>query len=209
MGHSEAVEQLPLAEVLEALSPWLASATHRKCLQNAKYDRLVLLRHGLELNGVAVDTLLADYLRDASARHSLEELAQRHYGFRPTSFSDLVSKGQTFADVPIAAAAQYCGMDVHLTYRLAIDLLQQLEELGEALPQLLTELELPLEPVLAQMEATGIRIDVPYLQELGRTMGEKLQQLEQQAIAAAGEEFNLASPKQLGELLFNLSLIHI
>ena len=130
-------------------------------------------------------------------------MAQRHYGFRPTSFSDLVSKGQTFADVPIAAAAQYCGMDVHLTYRLAIDLLQQLEELGEALPQLLTELELPLEPVLAQMEATGIRIDVPYLQELGRTMGEKLQQLEQQAIAAAGEEFNLASPKQLGELLFN------
>ena len=203
VGHSEAGEQLPLAEVLEALSPWLASATHRKCLQNAKYDRLVLLRHGLELNGVAVDTLLADYLRDASARHSLEELAQRHYGFRPTSFSDLVSKGQTFADVPIAAAAQYCGMDVHLTYRLAIDLLQQLEELGEALPQLLTELELPLEPVLAQMEATGIRIDVPYLQELGRTMGEKLQQLEQQAIAAAGEEFNLASPKQLGELLFN------
>ena len=71
---------MPLAEVLEALSPWLASATHRKCLQNAKYDRLVLLRHGLELNGVAVDTLLADYLRDASARHSLEELAQRHYG---------------------------------------------------------------------------------------------------------------------------------
>ncbi|HCA60653.1 MAG TPA: DNA polymerase I, partial [Synechococcales bacterium UBA8647] len=92
---------------------------------------------------------------------------------------------------------------VHLTYRLAIDLVQQLEQLGEALPQLLSELELPLEPVLAQMEATGIRIDVPYLQELGQSMGDKLQQLEQQAIAAAGEEFNLASPKQLGELLFN------
>ena len=203
VGHSGAEGQLPLADVLEALAPWLASPTQRKCLQNAKYDRLVLLRHGLELNGVAVDTLLADYLRDASARHNLEELAQRHYGFRPTSFSDLVSKGQTFADVPIEAAAQYCGMDVHLTYRLAIDLVQQLEQLGDALPQLLAELELPLEPVLAQMEATGIRIDVPYLQELGQSMGEKLQQLEQQAIAAAGEEFNLASPKQLGELLFN------
>ena len=203
IGHSGAEGQLPLAEVLEALAPWLASPTQRKCLQNAKYDRLVLLRHGLELNGVAVDTLLADYLRDASARHNLEELAQRHYGFRPTSFSDLVGKGQTFADVPIEAAAQYCGMDVHLTYRLAIDLVQQLEQLGEALPQLLSELELPLEPVLAQMEATGIRIDVPYLQELGQSMGDKLQQLEQQAIAAAGEEFNLASPKQLGELLFN------
>jgi DNA polymerase-1 len=198
IGH-----HLPLEEVLAALAPWLASASHPKALQNAKYDRLVLLRHGLPLQGVVMDTLLADYLRDAGDRHSLDELAQRHFGFTPTGFSDLVAKGENFASVPVAAAALYCGMDVHLTYRLASILREQLNAMGPELSRLLDELELPLEPVLAQMEATGIRIDIPYLQELGQAMGEQLQILEQQARQAAGVDFNLASPKQLGELLFD------
>jgi len=196
-------QPLPLEEVLAALAPWLASASHPKALQNAKYDRLVLLRHGLPLKGVVMDTLLADYLRDAGERHSLDELAQRHFGFKPTGFSDLVAKGENFASVPVDAAALYCGMDVHLTYRLASILRGELNAMGPELPRLLDELELPLEPVLAQMEATGIRIDIAYLQELGQAMGEQLQLLEQQAHQAAGGEFNLASPKQLGELLFD------
>ena len=176
---------------------------HPKALQNAKYDRLILLRHGLPLGGVVMDTLLADYLRDANDKHGLDVLAQRNFGFSPTSFTELVPKGATFAVVPIEAAAQYCGMDVHLTWRLARLLRGQLEGMGEALPRLLDQVELPLEPVLALMEATGIRIDVGYLKELSGELAATLSQLETDARAAAGVDFNLASPKQLGELLFD------
>jgi DNA polymerase-1 len=196
-------QQLPLAAVLTALAPWLASPAHPKTLQNAKYDRLILLRHGLALGGVVMDTLLADYLRDANARHGLEVMAERHFGFRPTSYGELVAKGSSFAAVPIEAASQYCGMDVHLTWRLTGLLRRQLEELGPALPQLLDRVELPLEPVLALMEATGIRIDIAYLATLSEELAGALTTLEQQAKQAAGVDFNLASPRQLGELLFD------
>ena len=194
--------QLPLDKVLAALAPWLGSPQHPKTLQNAKYDRLILLRHGLPLDGVVVDTLLADYLRDANAKHGLEVLAERNFGFVPTSYSELVPKGATFAAVPIEAASQYCGMDVHLTRRLAPLLRQQLETLGPALLPLLEQVEQPLEQVLALMEATGIRIDIDYLKELSGELSATLTRLEAEAKAAAGVDFNLASPKQLGELLF-------
>ncbi|MBD2550622.1 DNA polymerase I [Microcystis elabens FACHB-917] len=198
-----APEQLPLEAVLLALGPWLASAEHPKALQNAKYDRLILLRHGLPLGGVVMDTLLADYLRDTNDKHGLEAMAERNFGLHPTAYGDLVAKGQTFADVPIEAAALYCGMDVHLTRRLAAVLADQLAAMGPQLPALLQQVELPLEPVLALMEATGIRIDVPYLKELAEELGTTLGRLEKEAQAAAGVDFNLASPKQLGELLFD------
>lgn len=218
VGHRAAAEptleaehslvQLPLETVLEQMAPWLASPEHPKALQNAKYDRLILLRHGLPLAGVAIDTMLADYLKDAAAKHGLDAMATRMYGITPTLFSDLVGKpkdgkASCFADVELAQAALYCGMDVHLTRRLAIDLRQQLQATGERLPSLLNNVELPLEPVLAVMEATGIRIDMPYLSELSTEMGDILQRLEKEAKEAAGTDFNLASPKQLGELLFN------
>ena len=199
----EPLPQLPLEQVLTALAPWLASADHPKTLQNAKYDRLILLRHGLPLAGVVMDTLLADYLRDANAKHGLEVLAQRNLGFTPASYGELVPKGADFSAVPIDAAAQYCGMDVHVTRRLTPLLRGQLETLGPALPALLDAVELPLEPVLAQMEATGIRIDTAYLAELSSEMAASLERLESEARAAAGVDFNLASPKQLGELLFD------
>ena len=195
--------QLPLEHVLAALAPWLASDRHPKTLQNAKYDRLVLMRHGLALGGVAMDTLLADYLRDANAKHGLDDLAGRNFGFSPTRFVDLVPKGTTFASVPVEAAALYCGMDVHLTWRLTGLLRQQLVDLGPALPVLLDDVELPLEPVLALMEATGIRIDTAYLAMLSAELATTLARLELEARAAAGVDFNLASPKQLGELLFD------
>ncbi|MFZ9607604.1 MAG: DNA polymerase I, partial [Vulcanococcus sp.] len=206
IGHQAELSdpvQLPLDQVLAALAPWLGSAEHPKTLQNAKYDRLILLRHGLPLAGVVMDTLLADYLRDANAKHGLELLAQRNFGFLPTSYSELVPKGANFSAVPMQQAALYCGMDVHVTYRLSPLLRGQLEQLGPALPQLLDQVELPLEPVLAQMEATGIRIDTAYLGELSQELAATLERLEREAIAAAGSEFNLASPKQLGELLFD------
>ncbi|MFN9923902.1 MAG: DNA polymerase I [Cyanobacteriota bacterium] len=212
VGHRDANEadllsgpgepQLPLEAVLTALAPWLASTAHPKTLQNAKYDRLILMRHGLPLAGVVMDTLLADYLRDAADKHGLEAMAERNFGFRPTGYTDLVPKGANFSAVPVGAAAQYCGMDVHLTWRLTGVLRRQLAELGEALPKLLEQVELPLEPVLAVMEATGIRIDTAYLRQLSKELGEQLDRLELEARAAAGVDFNLASPKQLGELLF-------
>ncbi|MEB3208882.1 MAG: DNA polymerase I, partial [Synechococcus sp.] len=197
------VQQLSLAAVLTALAPWLASAAHPKALQNAKYDRLILMRHGLPLGGVVMDTLLADYLRDAGDKHGLDAMAERNFGFSPTSYGELVPKGANFSAVSIEAAAEYCGMDVHLTWRLALLLRQELTAMGDALPQLLDQLELPLEPVLAQMEATGIRIDTAYLGELSTELKAALERLELEAKAAAGVDFNLASPKQLGELLFD------
>ncbi|NQV10191.1 MAG: DNA polymerase I, partial [Cyanobacteria bacterium] len=203
IAHQQPLPQLPLDQVIGALAPWLESAQHPKTLQNAKYDRLILLRHGLVLEGVVMDTLLADYLRDANAKHGLEVLAERNFGFTPTSFSELVAKGESFAAVPIEAAARYSAMDVHLTWRLTPLLRGQLQQLGEALPKLLDQLELPLEPVLARMEATGIRIDKPYLATLSEELAITLARLEASAREAAGVEFNLASPKQLGELLFD------
>ena len=195
--------QLPLEAVLQALGPWLGSAAHPKTLQNAKYDRLILLRPGLPLANVVMDTLLADYLRDPADRHSLEAIAQREFGFTPESYSAVVGRGSSFAEVPIAAAAQYCGMDVHLTWRLSGRLGDELAALGPALPALLKEVELPLEPVLAAMEATGIRIDQAYLKELSQELVAQLDHLEAEAQAVAGQAFNLASPKQLEALLFD------
>ncbi len=207
LGHKtsdySSPEQLPLGTVLTAIAPWLASKNHPKALQNAKYDRLILLRHGLVLAGVVIDTLLADYLRDAAAKHGLELMAEREFGFQPTAYSDLVGKKQTFADVPLEPASLYCGMDVHVTRRLALLLRHQLSAMGPQLLELLEQVEQPLEPVLAQMESTGICIDVSYLQSLSEEMGATLQRLESEAKAAAGVDFNLASPKQLGELLFD------
>ena len=200
---SAVTTQLPLEAVLQALGPWLGSAAHPKTLQNAKYDRLILLRHGLPLANVVMDTLLADYLRDPADRHSLEAIAQREFGFTPESYTAVVGRRSSFAEVPIAAAARYCGMDVHLTWRLSGRLGEELAALGPALPALLKEVELPLEPVLAAMEATGIRIDQAYLQELSQELAAQLDHLEAEAQAVAGQAFNLASPKQLEALLFD------
>ena len=207
LGHNGSADsqpvQLPLETVVTALAPWLGSEDHPKALQNAKFDRLILMRHGLALGGVVIDTLLADYLRDAAAKHGLELMAEREFGFQPTAYSDLVGKKQTFADVPLESASQYCAMDVHVTRRLALLLRNQLAAMGAQVLTLLEQVEQPLEPVLAEMEATGIRIDVPYLQELSKEIGTTLERLETEAKEAAGVDFNLASPKQLGELLFD------
>jgi DNA polymerase-1 len=203
LGHRASQPQLKLDTVLQALGPWLGSEAHPKTLQNAKYDRLILLRHGLSLAGVVMDTLLADYLRDPADKHSLEAMAEREFGFTPDSYTTVVGKGSSFAEVPIAVAAQYCGMDVHLTWTLTGRLGDELAALGPALPALLKEVELPLEPVLAAMEATGIRIDQAYLQELSQELGTQLDQLEAEAQEVAGQPFNLSSPKQLEALLFD------
>ncbi len=210
LGHTPDVlnlshikNQISLEDTLNLLSPWLTSAKHPKVLQNAKYDRLIFLRHGIDLKGVYLDTLLADYVRDSNSKHSLDFMAEREYGFKTVSFNDLVAKGETFADLAIDKAALYCGMDVYLTRGLSIKLRKDLEELGTELVNVLEKIEQPLEPVLADMEITGIKIDIKYLKDLSLEILNKLKDIEKKSYALAGREFNIASPKQLGEIIFD------
>ncbi len=210
MGHksesnilnSDDMNQLPINFVLQQLTPWLTSEKHPKVLQNAKYDRSIFLRHGVELEGVIMDTLLADYLCDSTTKHSLAEICKREFGFTPTNFTEIVGKGKTFADVSINDASLYCGMDVHLTRKLSIQLKKNLERMGEDILRLLKKVEQPLEKVLAKMEVTGIRVDVPYLQGLSKSIKTNLVDLEKQIHNFSDKEFNISSPKQLGEILF-------
>ncbi len=194
--------QLKIEEVIFALQDWFSRDENPKTLQNAKYDRLVLLRHGIMLNGVVIDTLLADYVCDATLKHSLDEIAFREFGFKPKSFSDVVKKGEDFSYVDIKSASMYCGMDVYLTRKLAIIYINRLKETSINLINLLKEVEQPLEQVLAEIESTGIIIDTPYLKDLSLELTKKLNTIEKEVYNIAGNEFNLSSPKQLGELLF-------
>ncbi|AAQ00279.1 MULTISPECIES: DNA polymerase I [Prochlorococcus] len=196
-------QQLPIQNVIQSLTPWLSSSYHPKVLQNAKYDRLIFLHNGIPLEGVVMDTLLADYLSNSTNKHSLDEIAKREYGFTPINFKELVGKGETFKDVDIDTASIYCGMDVYLTRKLSFRIRSQLQTKGSELIQLLEKVEQPLEPILAEMEARGICIDIPYLKELSKELNQTLKGLEEQAYKSAGFEFNLNSPKQLGEILFD------
>ncbi|MBW4515414.1 MAG: DNA polymerase I [Timaviella obliquedivisa GSE-PSE-MK23-08B] len=200
-GH-QVGKNLELAIVLEALRPILESTDYPKSLQNAKFDRRVLHFQGIELQGVVFDTMLASYVLNPEAKHGLSELGLRYLEFSSQSYVDLVPKGKNIADIAISAVAHYCGMDVHFTYQLVGKMLAELEEAPE-LYALLLEVELALEPVLAAMENRGIRIDQAYLKEFSKRLEIDLQAIEKRAYGAAGKEFNLSSPKQLSELLFD------
>ncbi|HIK44284.1 MAG TPA: DNA polymerase I, partial [Leptolyngbyaceae cyanobacterium M65_K2018_010] len=163
--------------------------------------RLVLRNQGLQLQGVVFDTMLASYVLNPEASHNLTDLSLRYLNLTTQSYEDLVPKGKTIADVAIAAAANYCGSDVHTTYRLVPQLQAELDQVP-ALKTLFTDIELPLEPVLAEMEYQGIRIDPEYLAKFSQQLESDLNRIEQTAYEAAGEPFNLGSPKQLSELLF-------
>ena len=200
-------KQLSLEFILRELEPWFLDPAKYKTLQNTKYDRLILMRHGIEIKGVITDTLLADYVYNSNLKHSLDSIAEREFGFIPTNFDELVKKGENFSNVSIKEASLYCGMDVYLTRKLAILLREKLTKLDSRLIYLLDKIEQPLEAVLAQMESTGIRIDIPYLKNLSSQISTTLKGLESKAHKIASMEFNLSSPKQLGEILFeNLGL---
>ncbi len=195
-------KQLPLNTVIKHLSPWLSSEKHPKVLQNAKFDRLVFLHHGIPLEGVVMDTLLGDYIEDPVQKHSLEEMSKREFSFTPMSYQDIVEKGKSFKDVDINTASLYCGMDVYLTRKLSFVIKERLAKMGVKLIDLLEKVEQPLEPILANMEARGIRVDIPYLESLSIELNKSLAELELKAYEYAGDKFNLNSPKQLGEILF-------
>ncbi|MCL1464387.1 DNA polymerase I [Argonema galeatum] len=192
---------LEKATVLEALRPILESDSYPKSLQNAKFDRLVLRCQGIKLSGVVLDTMLASYVLNPENSHSLSELSQRHLGIEIKNYADTVPKGKTIADVKIADVANYCGLQVYVTFQLVQKLHEQLSEVP-ALHKLLLDVEQPLEPVLAELEYVGIRIDAAYLKQLSQEMEKDLAAIEERTYDAAGEKFNLGSPKQLSQLLF-------
>ncbi len=200
LGHREG-NQLSTPLVLEALRPILEGADFPKVLQNAKYDRLVLRSQGIHLAGVVFDTMLASYVLNPEGSHNLSDLTLRYLNQSSQSYSDLVPKGKSIADLAIADVAHYCGADVHTTWRLMPLLRAELAQIPD-LEKLFTQVELPLEPVLAEMEYQGIRIDADYLAHLSTDLDIDLKKIEEAAYEVAGQTFNLASPKQLSELLF-------
>ncbi len=201
VGHAKG-DQLSVETVVEALRPILEDKHYPKALQNAKYDRLVLRRAGIHLQGVVFDSMLASYVLNPENTHNLADLALRYLSLTTVSYTDLVPKGKTIGEVAIASVADYCGSDVHTTYRLVPLLKAELAKVVE-LEKLFNDIELPVEPVLANMEATGIRIDKAYLNKFSKQLETDLAGIEKSAYAAAGEEFNLGSPKQLSRLFFD------
>ncbi|MBW4570994.1 MAG: DNA polymerase I [Tolypothrix carrinoi HA7290-LM1] len=187
---------------LKALRPILESADYPKALQNAKFDRLVLRCQGIKLAGVVFDSMLASYVLNPDGSHNLGDLSKKYLDLTAKSYLELVPKGKTIADIDIPAVANYCGMDVYTTFGLVPKLREELEKIP-TLHKLLLSVEQPLEPVLAEMEYTGFRINTDYLKELSEQLETDLAKLEEQAFEIAGEKFNLGSPKKLSEILFD------
>ncbi|OCR02761.1 DNA polymerase I [Oscillatoriales cyanobacterium USR001] len=200
-------KNLDKAIVLNALRPILESDNYPKALQNAKFDRLILRCQGIKLTGVVFDTMLASYVINPEGTHNLTALSKEYLQdpkLIAQSYKELVAKGQNIADLAIQTVANYCGMDVYTTFLLVGKLREKLEiiDTEKLLTKLLLEVEQPLEPVLAQMEFRGIRIDTNYLETLSQELQNKLELIEQTAYKVGGEEFSLTSPKQLSKLLF-------
>ncbi len=195
-------KNLDKALVLEALRPILESPDYPKALQNAKFDRLALRQQGVHLAGVTFDTMLASYVINPEQKHNLADLTLTHLGLTTTSYTDLVPKGKTIADIGIPAVAQYCGMDAHTVFRL-VPILRSLLTASPALHRLFVDVEVPVEPVLAEMEWLGVRVNQDYLHTFSKQLEQDLARIELRAYEVAGSQFNLGSPKQLSELLFD------
>ncbi len=201
LGHKNG-NNLDKNIALEALRPILESADYPKAFQNTKFDRLVLRCQGINIAGVIFDSMLASYVLNPDSSHGLSELSQKYLGLMAKSYIELVPKGQTIADVSISEVADYCGMDAYTTFGLVAKLREELNNFPR-LSKLLLEVEQPLEEVLAEMEYQGIRIDSAYLNELSQQLETDLNKLEIQVHEIAGENFNLGSPKQLSQILFD------
>jgi len=195
---------LTLQEVLTLLRPILEGEEYPKVLQNAKFDRLVLKQQGIELKGVVFDTLLASYLLNPEQKHKLSDLCFRYQiGVISLDYQDLnLGKTQTIADLEIPKVAEYCGLDAYATFLLFGKLKSEIEKIPE-LEELLNKVEQPLEIVLAAMEREGISLDLEYLKQLSGELETELQEIEKAIYQTAGEEFNINSPKQVGDILFN------
>ena len=200
----DAPEQLPLAEVLARLKPWLQDASRAKLGQNVKYDRHIFANYGIEVRGYAHDTMLQSYVLEVHQPHSLTSLAARHTGRSGVSYEDLCGKGAhqiPFAQVPLDQAAAYACEDADQTLAVHRVLWPQLQ----ANDQLrgIYELEIASSEALFRIERNGVLIDAPLLATQSHELGQRILELENEAYAIAGQPFNLASPKQLGEIFFD------
>ena len=193
--------QLPWAQVRDSLGPVLQDPSFGKTGQNLKYDLKVLHRHGVEVQGVDGDTLLADYLLTPDRRsHRLDELALIHLQHRTITYSDTVAGGDSFADVPLDEARDYAAEDAHVVWLLDAKLTEALR--GAELDALYRGIEVPLIPVLARMEEHGIAVDRSVLESLSEELSVRIAEAEQRCYDLAGRPFTVGSVKQLRELLF-------
>ena len=199
-------EQLPTAKVLERLRPWLTSADALKVGQNAKYDRHVFANHGIDVKGVAHDTLLESYVIESNQRHDMDALATRYLGTSGLlQYADVAGKGAgqiPFDQVDIKRATDYSAEDADVTLQLHGALYPRLAK-DAKLKRIYDEIEIPVAGVLLTMERNGVLIDAALLATQGHELGQKMMDLERRAHELAGGPFNLGSPKQLCEILFD------
>ena len=201
--------QLPRDEVLARLKPWLESAQHAKIGQNLKYDQHVFANHGIALAGVAHDTLLQSYVlesgKDGVRGHDLGQLALRHLGLATIPYEALCGKGVNqicFDQVAVETAAEYAAEDADLCLRLHARLYPQIAA-DQGLARIYGEIEIPARDILFRIERTGVLIDSALLAQQSTELGKRLMELEALAFDAAGQPFNVNSPKQLAEILFD------
>ncbi len=203
-GGSQDIKQLPLKDVIAALKPVLEDDTVLKIGHNVKYDWQMLAAHGIEMKPCD-DTMLISYVLDGSSHgHGMDELAEILCGHTTIKYDDVTGTGKkriSFAQVPIPAALNYAAEDAEITMRLHAILKPRLAQ--EKMVSVYEDIERPLIPVIARMELTGIKVDTAVLKELSRDFGERLAVLETEIHKLAGHPFNVASPKQMGAVLFD------
>ncbi len=204
VGH-RAGTNLPLVQVLSALRASLTNPKIGKIAHNAKYDYIVLAKHGLYVSPLTFDTMLAEFIIDPGSRNmGLKNLAFNKLGEEMTHIEDLIGKGKkqiTMAEVAIESAAPYAVADAEVTLRLLPIQIEGLKRVnGE---KLLYEIDLPLTPVLADMEMAGISLDLPFFQETGKRLEQRLAEIEKQVYETVGKTFNINSTQQLSDVLFN------
>jgi len=197
--------QLDPVMVLQRLRPWLEDPSAAKLGQNIKYDLHVMANAGIMVRGYVHDTLLQSYVLEAHRPHGLESLAERHLNRKGLSYEDVCGKGVhqiAFSQVDLDEATRYSGEDSDMTLHVHQVLWPQLER-ADGLRKVYQEIEMPCAVILQRMERHGVLVDVAVLQQQSRELGERIMALEQQAYEIAGQPFNLGSPKQIGETLFN------
>ncbi|MBN3778442.1 DNA polymerase I [Burkholderia sp. Ac-20345] len=197
-------EQLPLDEVLARLKPWLESADRKKVGQHLKYDAQVLANYDIALNGIEHDTLLESYVLESHRTHDMDSLALRHLGVKTIKYEDVAGKGAKqigFDEVALTQAAEYAAEDADVTLQLHHALYPQVAR-EPGLERVYREIEMPVSLVLRKMERTGVLIDDARLQAQSTEIATRLIELEAQAYELAGGEFNLGSPKQIGQIFF-------
>ncbi len=208
VGHDylDAPAQLTCDEVLEALRPILEDPQRAKLGQNLKYDCTVLHNHGVNLEGIRFDTMLESYVLDSTgSRHDLDTLALKYLGHKTIHYEDVAGKGKgqlSFNQVPLEQAGPYAAEDADISLRLHDALYPRLEK-ESAQASLFERIEMPLVPVLSKIERTGVRVDCDMLATQSRELSERIQALEVLAHKEAGGPFNIASPKQIQEILFD------